>query len=460
MAFGKDFAWGAATAAYQIEGAVDTDGRGESVWDSYCRRPGAIFQGQSGAVACDHYHRWQEDVELMRQIGLKAYRFSIAWPRVLPEGVGAVNAKGLAFYDRLVDALLAAGVEPWPTLFHWDFPQALFDRGGWLNRESADWFAEYTRVVVEKLSDRVRNWFTLNEPQCFIGFGHRDAIQAPGLTLSRGEVLRAGHHALLAHGRAVQVIRGVAKGPVRVGYAPVGWSKIPASDSAADVEAARRATFAVTKATEDEPINNAWWMDPVYLGRYPEDGLALYGADAPKVEAGDMETISEPLDFQAFNTYNGKIIRATGGGDGKGWEEVPLPLGYAMNFFQGSVTPTCLYWTPRFMAERYKLPVIISENGMSNVDWMMMDGRVHDPQRIDYVRRHLLEFERAGEDGVEPAGYFLWSLMDNFEWSHGFKQRLGIVFVDFVTGKRTLKDSALWYGKVIASGGASLRGEG
>jgi len=452
MAFPRDFAWGAATASYQIEGATGEDGRGASVWDSYCRRPGAIFQGQSGDVACDHYHRWQEDVELMREIGLRAYRFSIAWPRVMPEGAGPVNERGLAFYDRLVDALLESGVEPWPTLFHWDYPQALFDRGGWLSPESPGWFADYARVVAARLGDRVTNWLTLNELQCFIGFGHRDAIQAPGLKLSRAEVLRAGHHALLAHGKAVQVIRAEAKKTCRVGWAAVGWSKIPATDSPRDVEAARRATFA---ASDDEPIENAWWMDPVYLGRYPEDGLALYGADAPDVRSGDMETIAQPLDFQAFNTYNGIPVRAADGG--KGWEVVARPPGYAMNFFQGPVDPEALYWTPRFMYERYKLPVVITENGMSNVDWVAMDGRVHDPQRIDFLRRYLLEFERAGTDGAEIAGYFQWSLMDNFEWSHGYKQRFGLVFVDFTTGRRTLKDSALWYRQVIATHGAHLR---
>ena len=449
MAFPKDFLWGAATASYQIEGAVGEDGRGDSVWDSYCRRDGAIWEGQSGEVACDHYHRYKEDVALMGEIGLKGYRFSIAWPRVMPEGTGQVNAKGLAFYDRLVDELLAAGVEPWPTLFHWDYPQALFDRGGWLNRASADWFAEYATAVVDKLSDRVRNWFTLNEIQCFIGFGHRDAIQAPGLTLSRREWLRAGHHALLAHGRAVQVIRSRAKSKCRVGFPAVGWSKMPATDSPEDIEAARAATFAVT----DEMINNAWWMDPVYLGRYPEDGLELYGKDAPEIRDGDMELISQPLDLQAFNTYNGQLIRA--GADGRP-ELVPLPTGYPMNFFHGSITPPCLYWTSKFMYQRYKLPVVISENGMSNTDWLHLDGCVHDPQRIDYVRRYLLELERAGDEGAELAGYFLWSLMDNFEWSHGYKQRLGIIHVDFPTGARTLKDSALWYREVIATGGAKL----
>jgi len=450
MTFPSDFVWGAATASYQIEGAAYEDGKGLSVWDTLCRRKDAIWNGQTGDVACDHYHRWREDVALMREIGLRAYRFSISWPRVMPEGTGAVNDKGLAFYDKLVDALLAAGVEPWPTLFHWDYPQALFERGGWLNRASADWFADYVAAVVDKLSDRVKNWFTLNEPQCFILFGHRDGLQAPALKLSRAEVLLAGHHALLAHGRAVQAIRGRSKQPCRIGWAAVGWSRVPASDSAADVDAARRATFMILP---DDILDNAWWMDPVYLGRYPEQGLEFHGADAPKVHDGDMETIRQKLDFQGFNTYNAKTIRA---GQGGAIEQVPLPTGYPMTATGGHVTFDCLYWPAKFFYERYKLPVIITENGTAAADWVALDGKVHDPDRIDYVRRHLLHLERAADEGVPVQGYFLWSLMDNFEWSHGFKMRFGIVFVDYVTLERTIKDSGRWYANVIATNGKHL----
>jgi len=450
MAFPEGFVWGTGTSAYQIEGAAREDGRGLSVWDAFCHRSGAIWEGQTGDVACDHYHRYAEEVALMKQVGIQAYRFSICWPRVLPEGVGTVNDAGLAFYDRLVDELLAAGIQPWPTLFHWDYPQALFERGGWLNRESADWFADYVAVVVDRLSDRVSHWFTINEHQCFIGFGHRDGIHAPGLTLSRAEVLRAGHHSLLAHGKAVQVIRQRSKTPCEIGYAPVGWSKYPVSDRPEDVEAARQATF---RTSEDEPIVNAWWMDPVFLGHYPEDGLRLYGDDAPDVREGDMATISQPLDFCAFNTYNGTPIRA---GESGQPEVVPYPLGYPMNFFRGPITPECLYWTPKFIYERYGLPIIMSENGMSCMDWVAVDGGVHDPQRIDMLCRYLREFERAGADGVPLKGYFLWSFMDNFEWAEGYRQRFGICHVDFTTQERVLKDSAHWYGKVIATNGRHL----
>jgi len=451
MTFPKDFVWGAATASYQIEGAVNADGRGDSVWDSYCRRPGAVWEKQSGEVACDHYHRWREDVDLMKQIGLTGYRFSIAWPRVMPEGAGQVNPKGLDFYSRLVDALLAAGVEPWPTLFHWDYPQALFDRGGWLSPDSPQWFADYTAAVVDKLSDRVSHWFTLNEPQCFILFGHRDGIQAPGLKLSRREVLRAAHHSMLAHGRAVQVIRQRSAQPAQVGIAHVGWSFIPATDSEADIAAARDMTFSTV---ETQRLDNAWWMDPVYLGRYPEQALQFYGADAPKVRDGDMETICQPLDVQAFNTYEGQLVRA--GADGRP-EVIPQPTGVARAHMGGPVTPDSLYWNAKFFHERYGLPIVVSENGTSNTDWVMTDGRCRDPQRIDLLRRYLRAFERAGDEGVPIRGYFQWSLMDNFEWGHGFKFRFGLIHVDYVTQQRTLKDSALWYRDVIASNGAKIR---
>ena len=450
LTFPKNFVWGVAASSYQIEGAWNEDGKGPSIWDTFCHAPGKIANGETGDVAIDHYHRYKEDVALMAELGIQVYRFSVSWSRIIPEGAGTVNQKGLDFYDRLIDELLAAGVEPWVTLFHWDYPQALFDRGGWLSPDSPDWFADYTRVLVARLGDRVKNWFTLNEIQCFIDFGHRDGIQAPGLKLSEAEVLRAGHHALLAHGKAVQVIRAHSKGKSRVGWAAVAWSKIPASDSPADIRAARTATI---WCNGKELLENTWWMDPVYFGRYPEDGLKAFGRDVPKVGPRDMATICQPLDFQGMNIYNGILIRAGHGGVP---EVVKLPLGYPMNFFHGSVTPECLYWAPKFLYERYKLPVVMSENGVSIAEWVSLDGKVHDPSRIDYIQRYLLQFERAAKDGVKIAGYFVWSLLDNFEWGHGFKQRLGLIHVDFNTLKRTLKDSALWYAKVIATNGRAL----
>ncbi len=452
MGFPEGFVWGAAAASYQIEGGAFEDGKGPSVWDMMCRKEGAIWNGQSGEVACDHYHRYKEDVALMKEIGLKAYRLSISWPRVIPAGTGSVNLRGLEFYDRLVDELLAAGIAPYVTLFHWDYPLELYYRGGWLNPESPDWFAEYTKVVVERLSDRVTHWMTLNEPQCFVGLGHRDGVHAPGDRLAFREILRMAHHALLAHGQAVQIIRSHSKAEARVGYAPVGAVRMPASEDPQDIEAARAAMFSVTEP-KDYWVNS-WWMDPVILGRYPEDGLKAFADDLPDIKADDLEAMCQPLDFLGVNIYQGQKVRA---GEGGKAEPVGLPPGYDITAFRWPVTPEALRWGPRFFFERYGLPIVITENGMSNIDWVSLDGRVHDPQRIDFTRRHLLELEKAAEDGADVRGYFHWSIMDNFEWAEGYKQRFGLIYVNYETQKRTPKDSAHWYKEVIASNGANLK---
>ena len=450
MSFPKDFVWGAASASYQVEGGANEDGRGLSIWDMLCRQPGKIWEGNTGAVACDHYHRYEEDARLMREIGLQAYRLSISWPRILPEGVGAMNEPGLAFYDRLVDALLENGVEPWVTLFHWDYPYALYCRGGWLNRDSADWFADYTAVVVDRLSDRVSHWMTQNEPQCYLGLGHLVGVHAPGLRMGFAEVLRATHHSLLAHGKAVQVIRARAKTRPVIGAAPVGFVKIPDTESAEDVAAARAATFSVTQKNCE---SNTWFSDPMILGAYPADGVELFGADMPEIRAGDMETICQPLDFYGANIYSGTRCRATGDGH---CEPVPEPDGPPLTMVGWRVTPDALYWGPRFFYERYGLPIVVTENGMANCDWVHLDGKVHDPQRIDFFSRYLRAYQRAIADGVDARGYFLWSIMDNFEWALGYQQRFGIIYVDYATQRRILKDSAYWYREVIASNGETL----
>lgn len=448
--FQEDFLWGAATAAYQIEGATREDGRGLSIWDMMCRQPGKVWENHTGDVACDHYHRFEEDVSLMKAIGLQAYRFSIAWPRVIPTGTGKVNARGLGFYDRLVDQLLAADIQPWATLFHWDYPRDLFLRGGWMNPDSPKWFADYVNVVVDKLSDRVSNWITLNEPQCFIWYGHSTGMQAPGIRYGFEEVLQAGHHTLLAHGLATQSIRARAKSPSRIGWAPVGVVHYPSSESPEDIEAARRATFQIT--TKDL-WSNTWWADPILFGRYPEDGLRLFGAAAPSFTDQDMATISQPIDFYGVNIYNGFKVRAGANGEP---EHVKYPDGYPHTHFVWNVTPEALYWGPRFLHERYKRPLYITENGLSNNDWVSLDGAVHDPQRIDFLARYLKACRRAVNDGVDLRGYFQWSLLDNFEWSEGYKHRFGLIHVDYETQKRTCKDSAFWYRDVIRSNGRSL----
>lgn len=450
--FPEKFTWGAAAASYQIEGAARQDGRGLSVWDAFCEKPGAIIGGHTGEVSCDHYNRYESDVALMSQIGLQAYRLSVSWTRIFPNGRGRPSAAGLSFYDRLVDSLLAAEIQPWVTLFHWDFPYELYLQGGWLNRESATWFADYVGEVVDLLSDRVSHWITLNEPQCFIGLGHLEGVHAPGLKLSRAEALLAGHHALLAHGRAVQVIRERAKSKPIIAWAPVGVVAVPASDDVADIEAARRMTL-------DEGWNglwsNTWWADPPLLGHYPEAALRILGKDAPKVRPGDMELIKQPIDLYGCNTYSGEICAANA-------EGLPVKVeakrGWPETHYHWKVLPETLYWGPKFLHERYKLPIVITENGLSSADWVAVDGGVHDPGRIDYITRYLRELHRAIQDGVPVEGYFVWSLMDNFEWNEGYRHRFGLIHVDYETQKRTLKDSATWYSEVISTRGRILSG--
>ena len=451
MVFPSTFVWGAAAASYQIEGAVEEDGRGLSVWDAFARRPDKVYQGHTGDVACDHYHRYQEDARLMREVGLQAYRLSLSWSRILPEGVGAVNHAGLDFYDRLIDELLKNNIQPWVTLFHWDLPLALYRRGSWLNRESADWFAEYAEVVVRKLGDRVSNWMTLNEPAVFTVLGYLQGIHAPGDILARADGFRIAHHVLMAHGRAAQVIRAHGAEKTRVGIASNGRVGIPRTNSAADIEAARKFMFDMSNGFDLWYQN--WWCDPIMFGAYPADGLA---AVAPLMPAGfekDLAVINQPFDFYGLNIYHGTYVSA--GEDGNPVAE-PWYVGYPLTAFYWQITPECLYWGPRLLHERYNLPVVITENGLANTDWVHVDGKVHDPQRVDYTKRHLLEFSRAYQDGTPIGGYFHWSILDNFEWAEGMKQRFGLIHVDYRTQERILKDSAYWYRDVIQSNGESL----
>ena len=450
MAFTKDFVWGAAASSYQLEGAAGRDGGGASVWDMLGRQPGRINNGDTGDIACDHYYRYREDVGLMAEMGLQAYRLSVSWPRVLPQGVGSVNAKGLDFYSRLVDALLERGITPWVTLFHWDFPYALFCRGGWLNRDSADWFADYTALVVDKLSDRVSHWITLNEPQCFIGMGHLDGTHAPGLQMGVAEVLLAAHHALLAHGQAVQVIRARAKMPPLVSAAQAGTVSLPNTDQPADIAAARASMFSIR---EKRFFNNSWFSDPMILGRYPEEGARLFEPEMPALQAGDLATIQAPLDFFAANIYSGNYIRATPDGDFEPAADRKLPE-TAMGW---PITPEALYWGPRFFHERYQLPIVITENGMATDD-VDKDSSINDPLRIEFLQQYLQQYARAIADGVPAQGYFLWSVMDNFEWAEGYAKRFGLVHVDYATQQRTLKASAHWYRQLIATNGGNLSG--
>ena len=454
--FPREFIWGAATAAYQIEGAATEDGKGPSVWDVFVKKPGAVFEGHTGDVACDHYHRYKEDVALMKKLGVKSYRFSISWPRVLPEGTGTPNPKGFDFYNRLLDELLTAGISPLCTLFHWDFPQALYKRGGWLNRDVAGWFGDYAALVADKLGDRIKVWATQNEPQCFIGLALLDGVHAPGDKLKYPDYLTAAHNGMRAHARAVQALRAHAKDSkeTKIGYVLAAQITQPATDTAQDIEAARWAIFAVRDRNE---WNNSWWTDPVLRGRYPDDGVKLYGKDMPKFKDSDLDEMKQPIDFLGLNIYKADTWRQ---GEGGKPQQVTVPPGYPRSGVDWQpITPAALYWGPRFFHERYKLPMSITENGLSTRDQVFLDGQVHDPQRIDYMHRVLLELGRGIKEGLPITGYYAWSLMDNFEWADGYKQRFGLVYVDYQTLKRIPKDSFDWYRQVIASGGKSLIGK-
>ena len=450
MGFREDFVWGTASASYQVEGAYNEDGRGMSVWDMFCREPGRIFDGSSGDTACDHYHRYKEDIAIMKEIGAKAYRFSIAWPRIIPQGDGEVNEKGLDFYDRLIDALLEADITPYITLFHWDYPYELFRKGGWMNPESPKWFLRYVETLAKRFAGKMPYIFTFNEPQIFIGLCFERFEHAPGIRLPYWDSLLMAHNVLLAHGLSVKALRSISP-QTKIGYAPCSGAHYPVSDSDEDREAARKAYFAV----EDGWVlgSVSLWSDPIFLGKYPDELLQKYGQYMPKIGADDMKIISQPLDFMGQNIYNGNPVKADGKG---GYEYAKRDAGYANTAAKWPVTPESLYWGPVFLVERYKMPLYITENGLSCADVVSLDGKVHDPGRIDYLHRYLRCLKKAAEDGVDILGYFHWSLTDNFEWAKGYTERFGLVHCDFKTQKRIIKDSGYWYRDVIRSNAKEL----
>lgn len=452
MAFGKDFAWGAATSAYQIDGAAYEDGKGKNIWDVFTKEPDRVYEGHTGDRACDHYHLFREDIKLMKEIGLKAYRFSIDWSRVLPEGQGRVNEKGIAFYDTLIDALLDAGIEPYITLYHWELPYELYKRGGWMNPQIVEWFGEYAKLVAERFSDRVTHYFTLNEPQWFIGLGYLTGEHAPGLIAPLRDTFEIGHHVLMAHGRAVQMLRQYGKQPLLIGFAPAGEMFYPETEKAEDIEAARKMMFSMPENDRPWSANIVWWSDPILLGHYPEEGLKRYGAFLPKITEADLKLISEPIDICGQNIYNGKCVRM--GKDGEP-ELVKKYEGFGRTGIGWPVTPECLYWGPKLLYERYGKPLYITENGMSCHDVVSLDGKVHDANRIDFLARYLRALKRAAEE-IDLRGYFQWSLFDNFEWAKGYSERFGLIYVDFRTQERILKDSAYWYRDVILNNGENI----
>jgi len=452
--FPKGFLWGAATAAYQIEGAWNEDGKGPSVWDEFCHRDGKVWQNHTGDVACDHYHLWKNDIKLMQEIGLKAYRMSVSWPRVIPLGYGKQNPKGLAFYDKLIDGLLKAGIDPWITLFHWDMPQGLQDKGAWMNSDIPKHFEDYAALLASKLGDRVSNWMTFNEPQCFIGIGYSSGIHAPGDKRSMRDLLLMYFNFHLAHGRAVQAIRQNAKLKANIGMAPCTSGAIPETESKKDIDATKKSMFTIGDR-ENAFVNISWILDPVLLGKYPEEGLKRYEGLLPEIKDSDLKLISQKIDFIGCNCYTGYKVKA--GKDGKP-ETLAKPIGHPRGHLDWlTVDPEALYWLTRFFNERYPdKPLVITENGFCSLDWVALDGKVHDPARIDQMHRYLKGLKRAAAEGIPVKAYFHWSLMDNFEWAEGYRARFGMIHVDYTTQKRTLKDSAYWYKDVIASNGKDI----
>lgn len=451
MNFPVDFLWGAASAAHQVEGAYDADGKGMGIWDTMTMEPGHVAHGENGQHACEHYYHYKEDIALMKKIGLKSYRFSISWPRILPDGTGRINQAGLQFYIKLVDELTAAGIEPIVTLYHWNLPTALYEKGGWKNPESAAWFREYTSVIAAALKGRVKYWLTFNEPQVFVGVGMQIGAHAPFEHLGREELLTVTKHILLAHGYAVRILRSINPVPVYIGYSPSADIVIPKEETPEDIQHARDKTCAVDSFGFS--FSNTWWSDPMFFGHFPETTPAELLEAMPAISAAEWSLISQPLDFYGFNSYYGGGNPMPADPDSHDRYSYP---GSARTSMDWNVTPEVLYWGAKFFYERYKKPILVTENGFSLYDHKFLDGEVHDPSRIDFIHRYLLGLGRAVREGIPVIGYQYWSVMDNFEWAMGYDKRFGLIYIDYRTQERTLKDSALWYKKVIETNGSIL----
>ena len=450
--FRKDFVWGVASSAYQVEGRNRDFGSGKTIWDTFTEQ-GRILDGHTAEDGCNHIDHYKEDLALMKEFGVKAYRFSMNWARILPEGTGTVNGEAIKLYREMILEMKKNGITPYITMYHWELPQALQDKGGWLNEEIIDAFGEYAKVVAENFSDLCEHFITLNEPQCFVGIGYLTGIHAPGLKLSYRETFQIAHNALRAHGTAVKQLRKYACRPIQVGYAPTCGVAYPASDKPEDIAAAREYYFTQNNPMDNWTWNVAWFSDPVFLGHYPEDGLKKYAEWLPEITKEDMELISQPLDFMGQNIYNGYMIRC--GADGKP-EYVNRPAGLPKTAAQWPVTPECLYWGIKFLYERYRLPIYITENGMSCHDTVSEDGKVHDPNRITFLDQYISALQKANDEGADVRGYFEWTFLDNFEWDKGYTERFGLVYVDFQTKERIPKDSAYWYKEVMETNGRNL----
>ena len=435
--FPRDFVWGAATSAYQIEGATHEDGRGVSIWDTFCATPGKVRNGDSGQVACDSYHRYPQDIARMRQLGLDAYRFSIAWPRIFPEGRGRLNERGLDFYDRLVDELLAAGIRPLATLYHWDLPQALENQGGWPERATAEAFAEYAEAVARRLGDRVGHWVTHNEPYCSSWLGYGLGLHAPGRT-DVAAAMAAAHHVLFSHGLAVEVLRRESP-DAEVGIVLDSWPVYPASDDTRNVAA----------AWEADGYRNRLFFDPVFRGRYPEDVLERLDGASPPVREGDLGVIAAPIDFVGLNNYSRTIVEADEDGRPRNLHADDAPV----TATGWEIYPDGLYEVLKRLHHEYGVrSLYVTENGAAFADVRGDDGQIDDRDRIDYLSRYLGAVARAISDGVPVHGYFVWSLLDNFEWAQGYSKRFGLLYMDYATLERVPKSSFYWYRDLIGAG--------
>lgn len=447
-AFPPDFLWGAATSAYQIEGAAHEDGRAPSVWDRFASMPGATYEGQTGEVAADHYHRMAEDVALMAELNLSAYRFSLSWSRILPQGTGAVNQRGLDFYDRLVDALLARGISPLATLYHWDLPVTLQDRGGWLNRDTAYAFAEYAEVVARRLGDRVQWWVTHNEPWCSAYLGYALGIHAPGLR-DKQLAVNVGHHILLSHGLAVPRMRAHLSSQAQVGIAPDFYPTYAADERPESLLAARHA----------DAFRNRWFLDPVFLGRYPDTLFSDLEVAPPPIQADDFSIISTPIDFLGVNYYSRMIVRGHARAASMTDDTMPADSYEAIERIPGAAY-TDMGWEifpdglanilTRIYREYAPPAMVITESGAAFDDHWNGNGAIHDQQRIDYLRAHIQTVAGVIRQGVPIKGYVVWSFLDNFEWSEGYRKRFGLVYVDYPTQQRIIKESGRWYAELIA----------
>nr|THJ78314.1 beta-glucosidase [Acetivibrio thermocellus] len=444
ITFPKDFIWGSATAAYQIEGAYNEDGKGESIWDRFSHTPGNIADGHTGDVACDHYHRYEEDIKIMKEIGIKSYRFSISWPRIFPEGTGKLNQKGLDFYKRLTNLLLENGIMPAITLYHWDLPQKLQDKGGWKNRDTTDYFTEYSEVIFKNLGDIVPIWFTHNEPGVVSLLGHFLGIHAPGIKDLRTS-LEVSHNLLLSHGKAVKLFREMNI-DAQIGIALNLSYHYPASEKAEDIEAAEL-SFSLA---------GRWYLDPVLKGRYPENALKLYKKKGIELSfpEDDLKLISQPIDFIAFNNYSSEFIKYDPSSE-SGFS----PANSILEKFEKTdmgwiIYPEGLYDLLMLLDKDYGKPnIVISENGAAFKDEIGSNGKIEDTKRIQYLKDYLTQAHRAIQDGVNLKAYYLWSLLDNFEWAYGYNKRFGIVHVNFDTLERKIKDSGYWYKEVIKNNG-------